>query len=52
MSATRTKLPLEIGKVTDRYIVERIELIRPVFDKIAEGYNEYSHGYVLTFGEE
>lgn len=40
------------GQITDRYIVERIELIRPVFDKIAEGYNDYSHGYISAFGEE
>lgn len=32
------------GSITDQYIVERIELIRPVFDKIAEGYGEYSVG--------
>ena len=32
------------GSITDQYIVERIELIRPVFDKIAEGFNEYFHG--------
>ena len=32
------------GSITDQYIVERIELIRPVFDKIAEGFGEYSLG--------
>ena len=32
------------GQITDRYIVERIELIRPVFDKIAEGFKNYSIG--------
>ena len=32
------------GSITEQYIVERIELIRPVFDKIAEGFNEYSLG--------
>ena len=32
------------GHITDKYIVERIELIRPVFDKIAEGFSNYSIG--------
>jgi len=31
-------------KITDRYIVERIELIRPVFNKIADGFENYSSG--------
>lgn len=32
------------GSITDSYIVERVGLIRPVFDKIAEGFEEYSYG--------
>ena len=32
------------GSITDQYIVEQVELIRPVFEKIAEGFEMYSYG--------
>ena len=30
--------------ITDQYIVEQVELIRPVFEKIAEGFERYAYG--------
>ena len=32
------------GSITDQYIVEQVELIRPVFEKIAEGFEMYAYG--------
>ena len=38
------------GSITDQYIVEQVELIRPVFEKIAEGFELYSHGDYMAQG--
>jgi hypothetical protein len=32
------------GSITDNYIVANVDLIRPVFEKIAEGFGQYYVG--------